>query len=125
MFNNLILEGLKGKTRILVCHQLHVLPFVDQVIVINNGKIVEQGTYLPIFFSYLISTTLIRHKYSDLMERGGELEKLVRTHGTKSGDNEDESNKEDASEAEGEKKDTPAPSEKAKSNPSKREFVFI
>lgn len=88
MFHNLIMEGLKGKTRILVCHQLHVLPFVDQVIVINNGKIVEQG------------------KYTELMELGGELEKLVRTHGTKSEENaENETeNKPEASEAPNEKK---------------------
>eukprot|EP00026_Physarum_polycephalum_P000464 Phypoly_transcript_00465.p1 GENE.Phypoly_transcript_00465~~Phypoly_transcript_00465.p1 ORF type:complete len:1411 (+),score=128.73 Phypoly_transcript_00465:182-4414(+) len=65
MFHNLILEALKGKTRILVCHQLHVLPYVDQVIVLDNGHIVEQGTY------------------TELLAKGGELEKLVRTHGNK------------------------------------------
>lgn len=36
---------LKNKTRILVTHRLNVLPFVDWILVMNQGKIVEQGTY--------------------------------------------------------------------------------
>jgi len=34
-----------GKTRILVTHQLHVLPRADRIITMHQGKIVEQGTY--------------------------------------------------------------------------------
>lgn len=79
IFHNLILDALKGKTRILVCHQLHLLPYMDQVIVVNNGKIVEQG------------------KYESLMLAGGELEKLVRTHGNKE---EEKEEKEEVDEAE-------------------------
>lgn len=34
-----------GKTRILVTHQLHVLPRADRIFMMHQGKIVEQGTY--------------------------------------------------------------------------------
>jgi ATP-binding cassette, subfamily C (CFTR/MRP), member 1 len=38
--------GLMGKkTRILVTHQLHVLPRADRIFMMHQGKIVEQGTY--------------------------------------------------------------------------------
>ncbi|CAG8547028.1 11089_t:CDS:10 [Funneliformis mosseae] len=47
--NHLITHCIKGalkeKTRILVTHHLHVLPNVDYVICMENGKIAEQGTY--------------------------------------------------------------------------------
>ncbi|ORY83038.1 P-loop containing nucleoside triphosphate hydrolase protein [Protomyces lactucae-debilis] len=36
---------LKEKTRILVTHQLHVLPEVDQILVVDHGQIIEQGSY--------------------------------------------------------------------------------
>ncbi len=46
LFFDCILEGLlKEKTRILVTNQLHILPYVDQIIVLNEGKIIERGTY--------------------------------------------------------------------------------
>ncbi|KYN18976.1 hypothetical protein ALC57_08649 [Trachymyrmex cornetzi] len=36
---------LKGKTRILVTHQLQYLQLADQIIVMNNGSIEQQGTF--------------------------------------------------------------------------------
>ena len=33
------------QTRILVTHGLHWLPMVDQVVVIEHGRITEMGTY--------------------------------------------------------------------------------
>ncbi|KAI9202166.1 P-loop containing nucleoside triphosphate hydrolase protein [Polychytrium aggregatum] len=36
---------LSSKTRVLVTHQLHVLPSVDRIIVFDNGRIVESGSY--------------------------------------------------------------------------------
>ena len=36
---------LKDKVVILVTHQLHFLKTVDEIIVLRNGKIVENGTY--------------------------------------------------------------------------------
>jgi len=45
LFSNLILDSLSGKTRVLVTHQLHVLPRVDYVVVMSAGEVAEQGTY--------------------------------------------------------------------------------
>jgi ATP-binding cassette subfamily C (CFTR/MRP) protein 1 len=46
LFFDCILEGLlKEKTRILVTNQLHILPYVDHIIVLNEGSVVERGTY--------------------------------------------------------------------------------
>ncbi|ESN96344.1 hypothetical protein HELRODRAFT_189204 [Helobdella robusta] len=36
---------LKNKTRLLVTHAVNILPHVDQVVVLDGGCIVEQGTY--------------------------------------------------------------------------------
>lgn len=36
---------LRGKTRILVTHQTHLLPMVDHILILNRGQIVGQGTF--------------------------------------------------------------------------------
>lgn len=36
---------LKGKTRILVTHSMHVLPQVDQIMTLKDGRVAEMGTY--------------------------------------------------------------------------------
>lgn len=36
---------LNGKTRILVTHSIHFLPQVDEIIVIENGTVLEKGSY--------------------------------------------------------------------------------
>lgn len=45
IFRNAILGALRDKTRILVTHALHFLPAVDHIIVLDNGRITETGTY--------------------------------------------------------------------------------
>ncbi|GAA5907850.1 hypothetical protein JCM8208_001962 [Rhodotorula glutinis] len=45
IFENAIQGLLASKTRILVTHGLQYLPQADSVIVMENGRIVEQGTY--------------------------------------------------------------------------------
>ncbi|KAG0367050.1 P-loop containing nucleoside triphosphate hydrolase protein [Gamsiella multidivaricata] len=40
-----MLTELKGRTRIIATHQLHVLPDTDYVICMKNGKIAEEGTF--------------------------------------------------------------------------------
>ncbi|KAJ3389562.1 hypothetical protein HDU92_000983 [Lobulomyces angularis] len=74
MFENCIVNGLQGKTRILVTHQLHLLSKVDIIIVMDAGEIVEQGPYQQLLhkkdgiFSSLassyggISTTTVKEK---------------------------------------------------------------
>ncbi|KZV84227.1 ATP-dependent bile acid permease [Exidia glandulosa HHB12029] len=59
-----LLDGpLADKTRILVTHQLHVLPRVDEIIHVEGGKIVERGSF------------------SELVSRGGSFAELVEEFG--------------------------------------------
>ncbi|KAF8838120.1 P-loop containing nucleoside triphosphate hydrolase protein [Paxillus ammoniavirescens] len=59
VFNNCIKKGLRGKTRVLVTHQLQYLNQVDHIIVVSEGNIVEQGSF------------------DDLVSRNGELTRLL------------------------------------------------
>ena len=61
-----------GKTRILVTHQLHVLPRADRIFCMHQGKIVEQGTY------------------DELMSHGGDFARLVDEYGGKEEKKEEE-----------------------------------
>lgn len=46
ILDHCLLEGpLANRTRILVTHSLHVLDKVDYIYVMENGAIIEQGTY--------------------------------------------------------------------------------
>ncbi|KAI9355946.1 P-loop containing nucleoside triphosphate hydrolase protein [Zopfochytrium polystomum] len=45
LFEECILGALKGRTRVLVTHQLHVLSRVDMVVVMRDGEIAEQGSF--------------------------------------------------------------------------------
>ncbi|KAF8928714.1 hypothetical protein BGZ47_001460, partial [Haplosporangium gracile] len=45
LWQDCVLTELKGRTRIIATHQLHVLPDVDYVICLKNGRIAEEGTY--------------------------------------------------------------------------------
>ncbi|KAI9205946.1 P-loop containing nucleoside triphosphate hydrolase protein [Polychytrium aggregatum] len=64
IFEKCILGELKDKTRILVTHQLHVLPQVDHVVVMAHGRIIEQGTY------------------PELLQLDGELSRIMKIYGT-------------------------------------------
>ncbi|KAI9333757.1 hypothetical protein DFJ73DRAFT_799177 [Zopfochytrium polystomum] len=45
LFEKCIKGAMEGKTRVLVTHQLHVLPQVDYIYLMSEGRIVEHGTY--------------------------------------------------------------------------------
>ena len=46
LFEGCIVNGLlRDKTRILVTHHLHVLPHVDEILVMDQGRIVQRGAY--------------------------------------------------------------------------------
>jgi len=67
-----------GKTRVLVTHQLHVLPRADRIFCMHQGKIVEQGTY------------------DELVARRGTFARLVEEYRGKEEDkNEEENERED------------------------------
>jgi len=78
-----------GKTRVLVTHQLHVLPRADRIFCMHQGKIVEQGTY------------------DELVARRGTLARLVEEYRGKEEDKKEEEaeREEDAIEASEEKKE--------------------
>ncbi|KAI8837003.1 P-loop containing nucleoside triphosphate hydrolase protein [Chytriomyces cf. hyalinus JEL632] len=63
LFEKCILENMKGRTRVLVTHQLHFVPQCDHVIFMKDGLIVEQGSY------------------SDLMHAGGGFAEMMKAHG--------------------------------------------
>jgi ABC-type multidrug transport system fused ATPase/permease subunit len=45
VFDHAIKEYLAEKTVVLVTHQLHLLPEMDQIFVLQNGTLAEHGTY--------------------------------------------------------------------------------
>ncbi|CAO3572786.1 unnamed protein product [Mortierella alpina] len=63
LWEDCILQELRGKTRIMATHQLHVLPDVDYVICMKDGRIAEQG------------------KFDTLMAKKGDFYNLMRRHG--------------------------------------------
>ncbi|CAK6436569.1 unnamed protein product [Pipistrellus nathusii] len=64
IFQECIRKALRGKTVVLVTHQLQCLQFCDQVVLLANGKICEQGPH------------------RELMQRGGPYARLIQTmHG--------------------------------------------
>ena len=47
------MDHLKGKTRILVTHQLQFLPYADCVVVMENGQIKVRNTPNPNYFYFI------------------------------------------------------------------------
>ena len=48
IFNKCLLEGLKGKTRVLVTNQHSFLPQADLILIFRSGKLVKAGDYADI-----------------------------------------------------------------------------
>ncbi|KAJ8933698.1 hypothetical protein NQ314_013864 [Rhamnusium bicolor] len=59
LFEECIIKHLKGKTRILVTHQLQYLKKADQIVVISEGKIEAQGTFSELSNSNLNFTKML------------------------------------------------------------------
>ena len=65
LFYDCILDGLlKDKTRILVTNQLNILAYVDQIIVLDEGRVVERGTYQELLSKDTDFSDLLK-KYSN------------------------------------------------------------
>ncbi|KAJ3103717.1 Multidrug resistance-associated protein 1 [Phlyctochytrium planicorne] len=67
IFEKGILGLLANRTRILVTHHLHLLPRCDWIVVMRDGEIAEQGTFLTLMKSKLEFTRL-------MVAHGGALE---------------------------------------------------
>jgi len=65
VFQNVMQGCLAGRTRILVTHALHFLPSCDHILVMDNGRIAESGTY------------------QDLVAANGEFARFAREFGSK------------------------------------------
>ncbi|KAJ3027782.1 UNVERIFIED_CONTAM: hypothetical protein HDU68_003121, partial [Siphonaria sp. JEL0065] len=79
LFEECLLGRLAGKTRVLVTHQLHFLPRVDVIVMMEEGKIVGQGTF------------------DQLMEQNDAFKKLMQEFG---GSNEEETEEQGVEEKE-------------------------
>jgi ABC-type sulfate/molybdate transport systems ATPase subunit len=45
LFHECVKHTLKDKTRILVTHQVHLLPYMDQIVILKDGRISFSGTH--------------------------------------------------------------------------------
>jgi len=48
VFRQAIMEYLRGKTRVVSTHNLRVLKYFDHIVIMDEGRIVEQGTFAQI-----------------------------------------------------------------------------
>ncbi|KAF9329893.1 Multidrug resistance-associated protein 1 [Podila minutissima] len=69
LWEDCVFHELTGKTRIVATHQLHVLPDVDYVVCLENGCIVDQGTYQELIAKktdfYTLMKTYGGHEHDD------------------------------------------------------------
>lgn len=91
-----LLDALAKKTRILVTHALHVLDKTDYIYVMDEGKIVEQGTYTDLRSNSVVFSRLM-DEYGNLDQEGEEEKEAEREEEAVKG-------KTDAPEDAGEKK---------------------
>lgn len=76
IFHEGIRNGLAGKTRVLVTHQVHLLPFFDKIIILHNGSIKAIGNY------------------AELQQSGVDIQAYIPKQDDAEGSNKEESNDE-------------------------------
>lgn len=96
VFQNVFLNAIAGKTRILVTHALYLLPQVDYIYTVVDGKIAERGTY------------------AELLAKDGAFSRFAKEFGAK--EEQEEEEEEEAIEEEEESRDTEKKPKKAPGN---------
>lgn len=77
VFQRVLQNSPKGKTRILVTHALHFLPYVDYVYVMLDGRIVEQGPYAELIANNGAFAKFIQEfGHDDNEDKGESLEEV-------------------------------------------------
>ncbi|KAJ3287921.1 hypothetical protein HK104_008405 [Borealophlyctis nickersoniae] len=118
IFEKCITGLLRGKTILLVTHQLHFVPQCDHVIVMKDGRVAEQGSYDSLIESGGEFCELMK-KYGGVGEEDGEEEKK--------GDGEGESGQGTVGEQQGATSvptgEDATPSSTTKPDPAKQNFV--
>ncbi|CAH1981029.1 unnamed protein product [Acanthoscelides obtectus] len=74
LFGKCISGYLKGKTRVLVTHQVQFLREADAIIVINNGKIEKTGTFAELSEQELNCLKQEEHEQKQEQEKGPKIE---------------------------------------------------
>ncbi|KAJ3168373.1 hypothetical protein HDU87_001172 [Geranomyces variabilis] len=91
IFNDCLKNGLAGKTRVLVTHHLHLMPEVDRIIVLEEGRIAEEGTYTELMAAQGAFTKMMKdHQTEDSEDTDGEDEKAETDAKTAAGREEDD-----------------------------------
>ena len=81
ILDHCLLDGpLANRTRILVTHSLHVLNKVDYIYVMDNGAIIEQGTY-SVRIDCINKTTFFTYNYQSLTSDGPVFSRLMDEYG--------------------------------------------
>jgi len=62
IFQNVLLDYMKSKTRILVTHAIDFLHLVDRIVVIKDGELILDGHYNDIMDDEYLKQLLIIHK---------------------------------------------------------------
>jgi len=82
LFEKCVKEYLRGRIRVLVTHQLQYLPHADHIIVLNQGKILAQGTYEELIDAGIDFVGLMANEVEEAVKRQS-IAEVVKVQGTR------------------------------------------